>query len=532
MIHSTLATRGIAVAPHSLAAQSALAVLREGGNALEAMIAAAATIAVVYPHMNGIGGDSFWLFYAPEAGVSSIDACGAAGNHASRTFYQERGLAAIPVRGPLAANTVAGTLSGWDLAYQVSRNEWGGRLPFARLLEDAIHYAREGVPVTASQAAATAAKLEELKDQPGFAERFLVGGAPPTVGSRYVQPALAATLERIARAGPRDFYEGELARAVAAELEAVGSPLTFEDLARHRAVMKPALSLKHSLGTVHNMAPPTQGVVSLMILGILDRLAIAGLDPLSADYVHRAVEATKLAFRIRDRYVTDPAYMKVDPQSLLEPGALDALAAEVDLKRAAPWGQATAPGDTVWLGAIDGEGRAVSFIQSIYHEFGSGVVLPGTGIHWQNRGCSFSLDPAALNTLEPGRKPFHTLNPALALLNDGRVMVYGTMGGDGQPQTQAAVFTRYAVMGYELQQVVSMPRWLLGRTWGNPSDTLKLERRFPAQVFDELARRGHAVERLRSFDEAVGHAGALVLHTNGIMEGAADPRSNGGVAGF
>jgi gamma-glutamyltranspeptidase/glutathione hydrolase len=280
------------------------------------------------------------------------------------------------------------------------------------------------------------------------------------------------------------------------------------------------------------MAPPTQGVVSLMILGILDRLAIAGLDPLSADYVHRAVEATKLAFRIRDRYVTDPAYMKVDPQSLLEPGALDALAAEVDLKRAAPWGQATAPGDTVWLGAIDGEGRAVSFIQSIYHEFGSGVVLPGTGIHWQNRGCSFSLDPAALNTLEPGRKPFHTLNPALALLNDGRVMVYGTMGGDGQPQTQAAVFTRYAVMGYELQQVVSMPRWLLGRTWGNPSDTLKLERRFPAQVFDELARRGHAVERLRSFDEAVGHAGALVLHTNGIMEGAADPRSNGGVAGF
>ncbi len=532
MIHSTFATRGIAVAPHALAAQSALAVLREGGNALEAMIAAAATIAVVYPHMNGIGGDSFWLYYAPDKGVSSIDACGAAGSRASRTFYRERGHTAIPVRGPLAANTVAGTLSGWDLAYQVSRDEWGGRLPFGRLLEDAIHYARHGVPVTASQHASTAAKLEELKDQPGFAERFLVDGAPPTAGSRYLQPALADTLERIARAGPRDFYEGELARAVAAELEAVGSPLTFQDLARHRAIAKPALALEHSLGRVYNMAPPTQGVVSLMILGLLDRLSVTGLDPLSADYVHRAVEATKLAFRIRDLYVTDPAYMKVDPQSLLEPSALDALAAQVDLERAAPWGSTATPGDTVWLGAIDGNGRAVSFIQSIYYEFGSGVVLANTGIHWQNRGCSFSLDPTALNTLEPGRKPFHTLNPALALLNDGRVMVYGTMGGDGQPQTQAAVFTRYAVMGYELQQVVSMPRWLLGRTWGNPSDTLKLERRFPAPVFDELARRGHAVERLRSFDEAVGHAGALVLHASGIMEGAFDPRSNGGVAGF
>ncbi|PZP64720.1 MAG: gamma-glutamyltransferase [Azospira oryzae] len=532
MIHSTLATRGIAVAPHALAAQSALAVLREGGNALEAMIAAAATITVVYPHMNGIGGDSFWVFYAPDKGVSSIDACGAAGRRVTREFYRQQGLTQIPVRGPLAANTVAGTLSGWDLAFRISRDDWGGRLPFGRLLEDAIYYARHGVPVTASQHASTAAKLAELKGQPGFAERFLVAGTPPTVGSRYVQPALAATLERIATAGPRDFYEGDLARVVAADLEAVGSPLTFDDLARHRAVTKPALALKHSLGSLYNMAPPTQGVISLILLGILDRLQIAGLDPLSVDYVHRAVEATKLAFRIRDRYVTDPAYMDVDAQALLDPGALDALAAEVDDQRAAPWGQRTTPGDTVWMGVIDGAGRAVSFIQSIYHEFGSGVVLPGTGIHWQNRGCSFSLDPAALNTLEPGRKPFHTLNPALALLNDGRVMVYGTMGGDGQPQTQAAVFTRYAVMGCELQQAVSMPRWLLGRTWGSHSDTLKLEGRFPARVFDELQRRGHAVERLHSFDEAVGHAGALVRHANGMMEGAFDPRSNGGVAGF
>lgn len=532
MIRSTIATRGMAVAPHSLAAQSALDVLRDGGNALEAMIAAAATIAVVYPHMNGIGGDSFWLTYAPGAGVSSIDACGAAGQRATREFYAACGVDAIPARGPLAANTVAGTLSGWELAHRVAHEQWGGRLPFKRLLEDAIHYARHGIPVTQSQHDSTAQKLAELQDQPGFAAHFLDGSAPPRPNALFVQKALAATLERIADAGPRDFYEGDLAVVIAKELSQLGSPLTLADLETHRAVEKPALELEHSAGMIYNMAPPTQGVISLIILGLLDRAGVAGLEPMSADFVHRAVEATKLAFRIRDRYVTDPAYMSVDPQSLLEKGALDALAAELDSQQAAPWGSKTAPGDTVWMGVMDGEGRAVSFIQSIYHEFGSGVVLGQTGINWQNRGCSFSLDATALNALEPGRKPFHTLNPALALLNDGRLMAYGTMGGDGQPQTQAAIFCRYALMGYSAQESVSLPRWLLGRTWGSHSETLKLERRFTKDVLDDLARRGHEIERLRSFDEAVGHAGIVVRHPSGVLEGAADPRSNGGAAGF
>lgn len=304
------------------------------------------------------------------------------------------------------------------------------------------------------------------------------------------------------------------------------------DLESHRAVEKPALEMEHSAGMIYNTAPPTQGIVSLIILGVLDRAGVAGLEPMSADFVHRVVEATKLAFRIRDRYVTDPAYMSVDPQSLLEKGALDALAAELDLQRAAPWGPTSRPGDTVWMGVIDSQGRAVSCIQSIYHEFGSGVVLAQTGINWQNRGCTFSLDAKALNALEPGRKPFHTLNPALALLNDGRLLAYGTMGGDGQPQTQAAIFTRYALMGCSAQESVSLPRWLLGRTWGSHSETLKLERRFTKDVFEELAKRGHDVERLRSFDEAVGHAGMVVRHGSGVIEGAADPRSNGGAAGF
>jgi gamma-glutamyltranspeptidase/glutathione hydrolase len=184
------------------------------------------------------------------------------------------------------------------------------------------------------------------------------------------------------------------------------------------------------------------------------------------------------------------------------------------------------------MGVIDADGSAVSFIQSIYHEFGSGVVLPGTQVNWQNRGCSFSLDPNRINALHPGKRPFHTLNPALALFTDGRTMVYGTMGGDGQPQTQAAVFTRYALYGQPLQQAVSAPRWLLGRTWGSMSETLKIESRFEDAVFETLRARGHDVEPLGAFDETMGHAGALVRHPDGVLEGAYDPRSDGAVAGY
>jgi oxamate amidohydrolase len=280
------------------------------------------------------------------------------------------------------------------------------------------------------------------------------------------------------------------------------------------------------------MPPPTQGLVSLLTLGILDRLRIGEADPAGADYVHLCVEAVKQAFGIRDRYITDPRYMSVDAQSLLAPEKVGALAAAIDRRKAAPWGSGKGPADTVWLGVIDGEGRAVSFIQSLYHEFGSGVVLPASGITWQNRGCSFSLDARALNALEPGRKPFHTLNPALALLADGRTMVYGNMGGDGQPQSQSAVFTRAVVFGMGVQAAVSAPRWLLGRMWGQTTDTLKLEARFPTEVIEALRARGHDVEVLAEFDETMGHAGAIIRKAEGILEGGADPRSDGTVAAF
>lgn len=531
MLNTTHATRGMAVAPHSLASQAALSVLRDGGNAIEAMIAAASTIAIVYPHMNGIGGDGFWVISEPGKPVVAIEACGTAGANLSTDFYRERKLDSIPVRGPLAGNTMAGTISGWQTAHDISAS-WNGKLPLGRLLADAIYYAEAGIPVTQSQFASTSAKLEELAGQPGFATTFLADGQPPATGSRFTQPRLGNTLRTLAEQGLDSFYRGDLAQTIAADLAEAGLPITLQDLKNYRARIVPPVHLKHSLGDVYNTAPPTQGVVSLIILAILDRLQIGRYKEDSLEYVHLVVEATKQAFKIRDRYVTDPAYMTIDPQTCLTEEFLQPYVDAISLERALPWGQGKGPGDTIWMGVIDAQGRAVSFIQSIYHEFGTGVVLSRTGINWQNRGCSFSLDSQHLNALLPGKKPFHTLNPALMRFKDGRTMVYGTMGGDGQPQTQAAVFTRYAVFNQSVQQAVTAPRWLLGRTWGQSSESLKLESRFDAGIVNGLKALGHDVDIIGEFDEMVGHAGAVVRHPSGMFEGGFDPRSNGAVAGF
>lgn len=527
MLNTAMGRRGMVVAPHHLAAQAGLAVLREGGNALEAMLASAAAIAAVYPHMNSIGGDGFWLISEPGGPPVAIDASGAAGSAAVPELY--RGMQAIPTRGPLAANTVAGTLSGWHEAYGLSRR-WGGRLPWSRLLEDAISYADEGVPAPAGQGLLTAEKRDELEDVPGFAEMFMPGGAIPARGSLFRQPALAATLRRLAEAGPEDFYRGDLARAVAADLERFGCPVSLADLEAHRARVVAPLETRVRGAVLHNLPPPTQGAASLAILAIFDRLGITQADGFA--HVHGLVEATKRAFLLRDRHICDPARMTIDPRLLVSEKALEEAASAIDPERALPWPARASKGDTVWLGAIDGQGRAVSFIQSTYWEFGSGVVLRDTGIIWQNRGASFSLDPGHPNALAPGMRPFHTLNPALARFDDGRVMPYGTMGGEGQPQTQAAVFSRYGLFGQSLQQAVTAPRWLLGRTWGSQSTTLKLESRFPTELAARLVAAGHDVEIVEPFSELMGHAGALVHHPDGLIEGAVDPRSDGGVAAF
>lgn len=528
MLHTKRALGGVFVAPHHLAAQAGRDVLREGGNAAEAMVAAAAAIAAVYPHMNAIGGDGFWLLAGPGEAPRAIEACGPAAAAADAEFYRDKGFETIPSRGPLAALTVAGTIGGWQRALEIA-GEWGGRMPLPRLLEDARRHAHDGIAVTPGQEALTRAKLPELGDVPGFADTYLLGGQVPREGQVLRQSKLADTLERLGRAGLDDFYRGELAAAMAEDLARVGSPVRRKDLAAYQAKVIEPLSTRLRNATLYNQPPPTQGMASLMILGMFDRLGVTEAE--GFEHLHGLVEATKQAFLIRDRYCTDPAYMEVNPADFLTGDDLAERAARIDPHQALPWPQPALPGDTIWMGCIDREGRSASFIQSIYWEFGAGVVLPSTGVLWQNRGISFSLDAEAPQALKPGRKPFHTLNPAMARFDDGRTMVYGTMGGEGQPQTQAAVFSRYGLFDQPLQQAVTAPRWLLGRTWGEESTSLKLEARFEAALVQQLRDAGHQVEVLdQDFSDTMGHAGAVVRHPDGVIEGASDPRSDGLVA--
>jgi gamma-glutamyltranspeptidase/glutathione hydrolase len=530
MLTSRLARRGMVTAPHHLAAQAGLAILRDGGNAIEAMIAAASTCAVVYPHMNGIGGDAFWIIHEPGRPPVSIDASGAAGAKASIDAYREKGLSKVPAHGPLAACTVAGTLSGWQSALDLSAR-WGGTLPLSRLVAEAISLARDGFAVSFSQERALRRLLGALKDQPGFSEHFLAAdGRVPKAGALQRNVALADTLETLAREGLDSFYRGSVGQAVANDLKAAGCPVTAEDLARHRSVRRRPLALALDGAVVHGTPPPTQGLTTLMLLGLFQRAGIKSAD--GPEFVHAMVEAAKIAYRVRDDKICDPRHMGVHAATYLSGQVLDGLAAQANANRAGPWPPLSTDGDTVWMAAVDGEGRVVSFIQSVYQAFGSGVVLKDTGILWHNRGFAFSLKPDAVNPLVPGRKPFHTLNPALARLRDGRVMAFGTMGGDGQPQTMAAIFARHALFGQNLQAAITAPRWALGRGWSGPADDLKVENRFEPAVLDALRHRGHALTLVDPFDEIMGHAGALVVHGDGTLEGACDPRSDGTVAAW
>jgi gamma-glutamyltranspeptidase len=291
--------------------------------------------------------------------------------------------------------------------------------------------------------------------------------------------------------------------------------------------MREPLSMRVQGAEVFNVPPPSQGLASLIILALFDRLNVTEGE--GFQHVHGMVEATKQAFRVRDREIADPDCMACDPEELLTPAFLASLAARMDRARSAAWPCLPDRGDTVWFGAMDAAGRSASVIQSLYFEYGSGVVLPQTGIAWQNRGSAFNLNGGA-NMLRPGCRPLHTLNPAMARFNDGREMVYGTMGGEGQPQTQAAIFSRYAYFGMQLQQAITAPRWLLGRTWGEESTALKLEDRFDQRLYEQLAEAGHNIERVEPFSSVMGHAGAIVRHPGGVLEGAADPRSDGSVA--
>ena len=519
--------------PHAGASEAGLAVLAAGGNAIEAAIAIAACLGVAYPHFSGLGGDVLMVVADADGGVQTISGIGQAAQDIAGYRSADNSHGHIPLRGPRAMLTTAAAVDALGQAFELSRAGWGGRCSWANLLAPAITLAHEGFPITASERFWLDFRLGEAASMPGVFNACLVDGRVPPAGFVRRQPRLAATLESLAAEGPRGFYEGALADRIAKGLAAAGSPLTARDLSLTRARVETPLRMPYRDGELIGLQPPTQGVTTLEIMGILDRFDLQSVAEGSADHFHLMVEAVKQAFSDRNRFVADPDHAEVPTGRLLSASHLDARAAAVDLRRALPWPHVFQTGDTVYIGAADGQGRAVSMLATVYFDWGSGVAVGETGLLWHNRGAAFSLDPSHPNVLAPGKRPFHTLNPGMFLQGGKPSLLYGTQGADGQPQTLAAILTRIIDYGLAPAEALARPRFLLGRTFSDARDSLKLEDDLPESVFAELAARGHEVSRVPAQSPLMGHPGAIRIDpATGRMQGAHDPRSDGRALGL
>ncbi|EFI50786.1 gamma-glutamyltransferase [Afipia sp. 1NLS2] len=514
---------GMVTSPHTLASEAGAKVLREGGNAIEAAIAMGAVIAVTYPHFCGIGGDAIWMIADAQGRNTVLLGLGQAAEKLPN--YKEP----IAARGPQSTVVSAGAVDSWRQAYDYAREHWasdkGETRSFASLLEPAIVYAERGFPVTGSQLFWTSFREKELANWPGFSKLFLPDGKAPKPGDLFVQKDLAHSLKQIARHGAREFYEGELAARIGKGLEAVGSPLTAADLAKTFSRQEQAVSVDYRDVTLLAPPPPTQGITTLEIMGILNRLGFAGVEEGSAEYYHRCVEAVKQAFLDRGG-IADPDFAAADIAQRLAPSRLESKAAAIKA-RAMPWPHLFRTGDTVYFAATDAQGRSVSILQSTYFDWGSGVVAGDTGVLWQNRGAAFSIDPKSPNAIAPGKRPFYTLNPGLAMKNGKPHVLYGTQGADGQPQTLTVLLTRLLDYGLDPLTALMQPRFLLGKTFSDSRDTLKLEESVGMATAQELSARGHETSMISANSPLGGQAGAIVIHDDGLMEGAHDPRSDG-----
>ncbi|MEL0640760.1 gamma-glutamyltransferase [Pseudoalteromonas aliena] len=514
-----MSTHNIAfTAPHFSATEAGTLILKQGGTATEAMVAAAAAISVVYPHMNSIGGDSFWLIDNPNQSTpTAIDACGRAPSDISAYSNEQH----IPERGGLSALTQAATLRGWQKALEVDEH---AALPLSTILAPAIKLAREGFTVTKSLQAGCEKLASVANTNDAFKALYVPNGQPLQAGQHFKNPQLANTFEHLAKHGLNDFYEGTLADSFARDLANAGSVISSADIANTQADVVAPLNANLSGINCYNLPAPTQGVHSLQIIGAVNKLK--HLAKTDADWMHLIVEATKQSFTHRPKLWADPSVLGNDYKNALTDERLNELANNIDMNQAKQWPFSAEPGDTVWMAARDKNGQLVSFIQSVYWEFGSGVLMSEGGFVWNNRGLSFSLNAEDTNALKSHKKPAHTLNPAMAKFADGRRLAYGTMGGEGQPQTQAVVFSGYAWRNKTIEQAISDPRWLLGRTWGDTSTNLKVEQSLVIQLEHELNQRDHDWVSVDNNNEMMGHAGAILDAPTGL-EAATDPRSDG-----
>jgi gamma-glutamyltranspeptidase/glutathione hydrolase len=522
-------TTGAVSSDHPLATQVGLRVLQEGGNATDAIIAMAGVLAVVRPHMNGIGGDAFGIFYDGETGaVTALNASGGAGEVATPEFFRSQGLGRIPGTGPLSVS-VPGAVAGW-----VDAHARFGTRDFATLLEPAIAFAREGFPVSTRLAMDFEEQGGSL-NQPGR-DLYLPGGAAPAVGSLLVNKELAASLDIVAKQGKAGFYQGPIARRLAEFLTAQGGHLRVGDFARHQSTWVDPLRNDYLDHTILAMPPNTQGVTQLALMEMAKYHPLESLGHNSADYLHTLIELKKLAFADRDRWVADPAYAEVPVRQLLDRDYLRRRANQLDPQRAA---ESVAPGfgshvgdadagaerndagDTVYLTAVDQWGNAVSWIQSNFAGFGSGLLDPVTGILLHNRGSLLSLEAGHPNEVAPGKRPYHTLSPLMALYPDGEfAFTLGTPGGDSQTQSLLQIVNNMLIFDMTPQQAIEAPRF---RSSGGV--TVAIENRIAGGVLAELQVRGHRLQVIDGWTATFG--GAQMIHFNpatGVLTSAADPR--------
>lgn len=519
-------TRGGVSSDHPLATQAGLRVLEEGGTAMDAAIAMAGVLSVVRPHMNGIGGDAFVLFYEAATGqVHALNGSGRAGALATPGFFTGEGLSEIPGTGAKSVS-VPGAVAAW-----VDLHERFGTVPFARLLEPAIHYAREGFPVSSRLASDIRGQGRSLNEA-GRA-LYLPGGEPPAVGSLLKNPALAATLERIAREGEDGFYRGPVAERLAAFLEAEGGYLRTSDFAAHTSTWVEPLRGTYLGHEMLVMPPNTQGITQLQLFGMAKAHPLQEMGHNSARYLHTLVELKKLAFADRDRWVADPEMADLPIDRLLDDAYLAERARLVDPDGAA---DSVAPGfggtsstdpaaeddsgDTVYLTAVDRHGNAVSWIQSLFAGFGSGLLEPETGVMLQNRGALFTLEEGHPNQVAPGKRPFHTLTPMMALRDGAFAFTLGTPGGDSQTQSLLQIVNNMLLFGMTPQEAVEAPRFR-----SNTGLNLAIEYRVPEAVRTELAALGHDLRVVRGWSATFGGAQMIRLEPDfGTLTVASDAR--------
>jgi gamma-glutamyltranspeptidase/glutathione hydrolase len=509
----------VVVTSHPLAAQAGLRMLLAGGNAVDAALAAAITLTVVEPVMNGIGGDAFALIW-DQGRLHGLNASGRAPQGWTPEHFAGR--EAMPILG-WDTITVPGQVAGW-----AEMSERFGKLPFATLFEPAIKYADEGFAVSPTIARQWAMQGEKLQDQPGYAEAFLPGGSAPKAGDVWRFPAQARTLERIAQTLGQDFYQGELADKIADFAARTGGAITAADLAANRCDWVEPLAMSYrGEYMLHEIPPNGQGIAALMALGMLDEFDPPRAD-VASDLYHLPIEAMKLAFADLHEHIGDPASMEELAQQLLDKDYLRRRARLIDPRKSStPAAGLPGQGGTVYLTAADSQGMMVSFIQSNYQGFGSGVVVPGTGIALHNRGRGFSLKPGHRNQVGPGRRPLHTIIPAFVTRNGAPYASFGVMGGNMQAQGHVQMMQQLVDLGSNPQAAVDAPRF---RVEAGPR--VMLEAHTPQAVLDALSASGHRIEPQARDSLDFGAAQLIVRQEHGGYIAASDPRRDGQAVGY